>query len=84
VSEWGKTQLDSFYNEPSEVGPEVSEISSGISPRDMRPRLKSFDLDEATQVGWIFADMVGYPAAVCVTLTAGHNLGEKEHKQAGK
>lgn len=50
MSEWGKTQLDSFYDDSSEVGPEVSEISSGISPRDMRPRLKSFDLDEATQV----------------------------------
>lgn len=50
VSEWGKTQLESFYDAESDMGPEVSEISSGISPRDMRPRLKPFDMDEAKQV----------------------------------
>lgn len=52
VSEWGKTQVDSFYDEDagSEMGPEVSEISSGISPRDKRPRARPFDLEGATQV----------------------------------
>lgn len=52
VSEWGKTQLDSFYDEDagSDMVPEVSEISSGISPRDMRPRARPFDLEGATQV----------------------------------
>jgi hypothetical protein len=53
VSEWGKTQLDSFYDDEdagSDVGPEVSEISSGISPRDLRPRARPFDVEGATQV----------------------------------
>jgi len=48
VSEWGRTQLEDFYD--SEVEPEVSELSSGISPRDLQPRLKPFDMDAATQV----------------------------------
>jgi hypothetical protein len=82
VSEWGKMQLDSFYDEASEVGPEVSEISSGISPRDMRPRLKPFDLDEATQVGWIAAGIVCCPAAVCEKHTSRYSFGG-DHEQAG-
>jgi hypothetical protein len=48
VSEWGKTQLDSYYD--SEIEPEVSGISSGISPRDMRPRVRPFYMQEATEV----------------------------------
>lgn len=68
VSEWGKTQLESFYDEDtrSEMGPEVSEISSGISPRDMRPRARPFDLEGATQVCRT-ADQCGAHSTTVVT-----------------
>lgn len=49
VSEWGKTQLEGFYDE-SDVEAEPSDLSSAISPRDNRPRLRSFNMEEATEV----------------------------------
>jgi hypothetical protein len=49
VSEWGKTQLEGFYDE-SDVEAEPSDLSSAISPRDSRPRLRSFNVEEATEV----------------------------------
>lgn len=51
LSEWGRTQIDGFYEDSEDVGPEPSELSSALSPRDMRPRVRAFDMEEATQVG---------------------------------
>lgn len=65
MSEWGRTQVDSFYDpNASGIELEVSELSSGISPRDMRPRAMPFDTDQATQVRscsgvliWLYSHM---------------------------
>lgn len=54
VSEWGRTQIDGFYDEDSEVAAEPSELSSAMSPRNLRPRVRSFDMEEATQVRQIY------------------------------
>lgn len=53
MSEWGRKEVEGFYDDvASELGgPEASELSSAISPRDTRPRTKPFDMEEATQVG---------------------------------
>jgi hypothetical protein len=53
LSEWGRTALEDFYDEDdASIASSHPTMSSGISPRDVRPRVKPFDLEAAREVRW--------------------------------
>lgn len=49
LSEWGKTQLDDFFDDDQSMSSHPT-LSSGVSPRDAQARVKPFDLDMAREV----------------------------------
>eukprot|EP00877_Chromochloris_zofingiensis_P001776 jgi/Chrzof1/1159/Cz01g42220.t1 len=48
LSEWGKTQLDDFFDDDQSMSSHPT-LSSGVSPRDAQARVKPFDLDMARE-----------------------------------
>jgi hypothetical protein len=50
LSEWGRTALDFHDEDDQSVASSHPTMSSGISPRDARPRVKPFDLEAAREV----------------------------------
>ena len=53
VSEWGKINLEDFYDDDDDHSIASSHVtmSSGVGPRDTRPRLRDFEPEAARQVG---------------------------------
>ncbi|KAF6253208.1 hypothetical protein COO60DRAFT_1669441 [Scenedesmus sp. NREL 46B-D3] len=50
LSEWGRTALEDFYDEDDQsISSSHPTMSSGISPRDTRPRARPFDLEAARE-----------------------------------
>lgn len=56
LSEWGRQNLEDFYDDDDQsITSSQLTMSSGISPRDTRPRVKPFELEAAREVGcWWF------------------------------
>jgi hypothetical protein len=51
LSEWGRTALEDFYDEDDQsISSSHPTMSSGISPRGTRPRVKPFDVEAARKV----------------------------------
>ena len=52
LSEWGRTQLEDYYDEDDDQSMSSHQtMSSGLSPREIHPRPKPFDLQAAREVG---------------------------------
>ncbi|GFH21533.1 hypothetical protein HaLaN_18858, partial [Haematococcus lacustris] len=49
ISTWGHQRVKGFYGRANSESDHT--MSSGLSPRDTRPRLKEFDAEAATKVG---------------------------------
>lgn len=53
LSEWGKTVLEDFYDDDDDQSITSSHLtmSSGLGPRDTRPRVRAFEAEAAREVG---------------------------------
>eukprot|EP00775_Hariotina_reticulata_P004665 gene4665-4918_t len=51
LSEWGRTQVEDFYEDDDDqsITSSHNTISSGIGPRDIKPRTKPFDTEAAKE-----------------------------------
>jgi len=51
ISAWGNRRVSDFYDDKTNPSESNYTMSSGLSPRDTKPRERDFDIEAAKKVG---------------------------------